>query len=330
MVKERGGEIMGIEMFWENEGCTYYKFSGEDKRIIKFDNIYTKWMNALYQLVIHIEKERDKRLIDSNKMENDSKYQFFGLAESVANQLMYFLVKDELSESNSNKELDSLCYHMYFNKESYSCVNEFEYIYIKRYLEKLVTQDFNTFIVGQFYDFYVSYWSCFEACINIICKPYEEKIRENLNTSQFEEMKKFLNKLYDDQSEYQEIITKFDKEKFSKKFGKYVSFPDKYTYLMKNIIGNEYKRDEKNDRKFLEFCGAFRNTVHNNGTHLKADKKIEIKGEIFSLKKGEKLFSNDFSKIFILAEELFDIYIAIIDGLDALKKRYPGSDSAPS
>lgn len=58
--------------------------------------------------------------------------------------------------------------------------------------------------------------------------------------------------------------------------------------------------------------------MHNNGTHLKSDKQIEIKGTTFCLKKAEKSYSESFSQMFLLAEEVFDIYIAIIDGLDAL------------
>lgn len=319
-------EMIGIEEYFEKDEVTYYMIDGESKRIIKFDNVYAKWMRRLYLLVVHIGEERDNRSVDISKMESDCKYQFFGLAESVADQLMYFFIKDELSESNGNKELDSLCYHMLFatNNDSshrYAVDDELIYVQLKRYLERLVMQEFNNFTVGQFYDFYVSYWSCFEACLNLICEPYETEIREKQNDSQFKEMKKFLKSLYGARLDYEEIIGEFDneKEKFNKKFGKYVSFPDKYTYLIKEVIGDNYTRDEKKDRDFLEFCGALRNTVHNNGVHLKADKKIEVRGEIFRLEKGNKSYSDDHSKIFILAEELFDIYVAIVDGLDALR-----------
>ncbi len=39
----------------------------------------------------HIAIERDKHKLDINKIENNSRYHFFGLAESVADQLMFFL-----------------------------------------------------------------------------------------------------------------------------------------------------------------------------------------------------------------------------------------------
>lgn len=315
-------KTIGIEDSFERDNYTYFRVSGNPDRIIKFDNVYAKWMKALYQLVVHIGEERDKRSIDINKMELDSKYQFFGLAESVSDQLMYFFVKDELSESNNNMELNSLCYHILFSKNNNPSDKYYEiaYIELQRYLARLVTQDFNIFITGQFYDFYVSYWSCFEACLNLICEPYEVNITKKLNSSQFKEMKKFLKSLYGQTSYCEEMIKTFDseEEKFNKKFGKYVSFPDKYTYLIKEVLGEKYMRDDKKDRAFLEFCGTFRNTLHNNGMHLKADREIEVNGKLFKLENGKKHFSDDYSKIFILAEELFDIYVAIVDGLNAL------------
>lgn len=112
------GEAIGIIESFEKDNYTYFRIAENAERIIKFDNVYTKWMKSLYQLVAHIAEERDKRNIDITKMEQDSKYQFFGLAESVADQLMYFFVKDELSESNGNKELDSLCYQLLFFKNN--------------------------------------------------------------------------------------------------------------------------------------------------------------------------------------------------------------------
>lgn len=326
-------DLLKIENSWEKDGYTYYSLSKktetetgtENERIIKFDNVYSKWMRALYQLIIHIAYERDKHSVDISNMETTPKYQFFGLAESVANQLMYFLVKDQISGSRDNRELGVLCYNILFPEDNdsfstYIGLEDLEYTQLIRYLAKLVMYEFNSYTSGQFYDFYISYWSCFEACINQICEPYEEKIRENLNSSQFKTMKKFFSGLYRDWPNHDEIMEQFEKgeELFTQKFGKYVSFSDKYTYLIKNVIGKHYTRDQKADRNVLEFCGALRNTVHNNGTHLKSDKQIEIKGITFCLKKAEKSYSESFSQIFVLAEEVFDIYIAIIDGLDAL------------
>lgn len=313
------GEAIGIIESFEKDNHTYFRIAENTEKIVKFDNVYTKWMNSLYQLVIHIAEERDNRNIDISKMEQDSKYQFFGLAESVADQLMYFFVKDELSESNGNKELDSLCYQMLFFKNNYLYdeYSELAYVQLKKYLKNLVMQDFNAFTSGQFYDFYVSYWSCFESCLNLICEPYEKNIIQKLNKSQFKEMNKFLKSLYGGKEYYEEIVENLNSKEdlFYKSFGKYVSFPDKYNYLIKDVLKDKYTRDEKKDRAFLEFCGAARNTLHNNGIHLKADKEVEVRGQTFKLEKGKKQFSDDYSKVFILAEELFDIYVAIVDGL---------------
>lgn len=312
-------QALKIENYWKEDGYTYYSLPGAT---IKFDNVYSKWMRTLYKLIIHIANERDRHSVDTSKMEAMPQYQFFGLAENVASQLMYFFIKDQISGSRDNQGLDILCYNILFGEGNGPFLtdigfDELEYKQLERFLAKLVKYEFNSFTSGQFYDFYVSYWSCFEDCINHICEPYEKEIRENLNSSQFKTMKNFFNKLYRDWPNFDEIISQFEKgrEQFDKKFGKYVSFSDKYTYLIKNIIGNHYTRDQKADREVLEFCGALRNTVHNNGTHLKSDKQIEIKGMVFRLKKAEKSYFEKFSQMFVLAQEVFDIYVAIIDGL---------------
>lgn len=317
---------LGIKECWEEKLHTYYRVEGTPERIIKFDNVYTKWMRALYRLIFHIASERDRRLIDVSRMENTPKYQFFGLAEGVADQLMYFFVKDQISDIHENNELNILCYNILSGEISdvlptQAVFGALNYKELMNYLEKIVCYEFNSFTSAQFYDFYISYWSCFEACINKICEPYEAEIREKLNNSQFKEMKKFLNGLYKDLPNREKIIKEFEdsKETFNKKFGKYISFTDKYTYLLKNIINKHYcTRDPKKDIDILEFCGAFRNTVHNNGTHLKSDKQIEIRGVTFSLEENEKTYSDDFSQIFVLAQEIFDIYVAIIDALDVI------------
>lgn len=318
-------QALNIKGCWEKDGYTYYSVSGHANGILKLDHVYSKWMRALYLLVAHIAEERKKRSVDLSKIETTPKYQFFGLAESVADQFMYFLMKDQMSESRDNQELEILCYDLLFaeNNDTFSiepCFAELKYVELKSYMAKLVVAEFNSFLSGQFYDFYVSYWSCFEACINQICEPYEMEIQKKLNRSRCRKMKKFLNDLYEDWPNREEIISRFEKgeETFNEGFGQYTSFPDKYTYLIKNVIGSHYTRDQKADRRILEFCGAQRNTVHNNGVHLKADMQIEIEGRVFRLKKAEKSYTEDFSQIFVLAREIFDIYIAIIDGLDTV------------
>lgn len=48
------GEALGIEEYMGEDGYTYYVIDEKGKRTIRFDNIYSKWMRALYSLLCHI------------------------------------------------------------------------------------------------------------------------------------------------------------------------------------------------------------------------------------------------------------------------------------
>ena len=141
-------------------------------------------------------------------------------------------------------ELDNLCHHLFLEGDNYFCekknLDDLFYSQFYKYLQLIVTEQFNVFMTGQVYDFYVSYWSCFETCINNICRSYEDEICKQLNDSQFYEMKKYIKSLLEDENiseKHKRIDEIFNtaREKFDKKFGKYISFRDKYNYLFKVI-----------------------------------------------------------------------------------------------
>ena len=312
-----------IECVWKNEENTFYKLKGDTERTLKFDNVYTKWMLELYELAKHIAIERDIRKIDVTQKELPARYLFYGLAATAVDQFMYFFIKDMLGESEGNKDLDALCYHLMSIGEGIT--SELEYQKLKNYFANLVMYNHNPIIRAQFYDFYVDFWTGFEACINLICNEYDSQIQEMLNESQFKDMKKYLKKLYEGCNNIDEKIVlkafEDDREDYLKKFSKYVDLPSKYNYLKKEVIKDNYKRNWKKDIEVLQFCGALRNTIHNNGTHLKADRKIVIDDIKFELKKMLKMYCDSFGELFTLAKELFDIYVAIVDGLDQINQK---------
>lgn len=56
------------------------------------------------------------------------------------------------------------------------------------------------------------------------------------------------------------------------------------------------------------YAAALRNTVHNNGVHLKANKELEISGYKFKLEQNNKVYYERFTEIMILVNEIFNIY----------------------
>ena len=111
-------------------------------------------------------------------------------------------------------------------------------------------------------------------------------------------MKLLLKAMYKDKCFYEQMTEDFDDEEVIKKFPKFVSFNDRRDYLFDEIIKDSYKRDKTKDRKILDFCAALQNTMHNNGTYLKAEKEIMIGDKIFRLPKGEKCIMSSF-KIYL-------------------------------
>ena len=318
------------------------------ERTLHFDNVCTHWLREFFNLLEYIAKERDKRKVniynntESNTifLKSDQLVIFFGLAESVVAQIIYYFVINELSNSDENHNLEFLCYHLLFHDTDYSGAveehakdanvaalqtkyNELLYAQRIKYLKRIVTEDFNAFYVATFFDFYISFWSEFEACINGICRGFENEIQQISNESHFKAMNKFFKNVYKNNMNHDKIIDLLEQNRdlYFKKFPKFISFNEKRDYLFKVIGKDNYSRDQKQDRKILDFCAALRNTLHNNGLNINKDKEVFIGGKNFKLKEMEIMFYQDFADMCIIAKEIFDIYLAIYDGLCAVQNK---------
>lgn len=271
---------------------------------LTFDRIYRSWMKKLLAFVRKVSVERDKYLPE---IEDKPEYSFFGTSEAVADQFFYFLMKDEMSSCTGNFTLDEL--DAYINDDC----TLLERIENKNFMAKLCMFEFNGMLIGQIYDFYVSMWSCFEASINSLCVPLENAIQKKLNTSSFKKATKFFTQCMDNRIDKQEIIKVLNQNEqiYIKKFPQYVSFPDKINYLL-NVLQMDYQRNPDEDKKILLYCGALRNTVHNNGVHLKSNHILTIHDHTFSLIKDEKPYYESFQDIMILVNEIFEIYVEIM------------------
>ena len=108
-------QALGIKNIKEADGKTYYVIDNKgDIRTIAFDNVYSHWIRELFYLE-NILPKRDKRNISFTSNDDTEVHpllHFFGLSESVCDQLMYQFAKDEFSESDGNRNLNYLCYHI--------------------------------------------------------------------------------------------------------------------------------------------------------------------------------------------------------------------------
>ena len=207
-----------------------------------FDRVYRSWLKKLLDFVKKVAEERDKY---SEEVLKSAEYSLWGTAESVADQFFYFLMKDEMSQATGNSPLDMLC--KYISDES----TPIEFLENRNYMINLCTKEFNAFLQGQIFDFYISMWSCFETAINAIFFPYSAQLVDKLNNSHFKKNLNFLKQCFHGKEEKEWISNIFTEHKsgFIKKFPKYVSFSDEINFLFGKILKN-YTRDKKKIKKF--------------------------------------------------------------------------------
>lgn len=269
-----------------------------------FDRVYKSWLKKLLDFVRKVAREREKY---PEEVLKSTEYSFLGTAESVADQFFYFLMKDEMSEATGNAPLDVLC--RYISDEGI----EIEFLENRKYMITLCTKDFNVFLQGQIFDFYISMWSCFETAINAIFSPYSIPLKDKLNDSYFNKNLKFLKQCFQEKEERERILKIFAEHKleFIKKFPKYVSFSDEINFLFGDIL-KSYSRDKKKDKEILLYCGGLRNTLHNNGLNNGKDKEIVIGNKVFKMRQFEKVYYESYQDVMILVNEIFDIYAEIL------------------
>jgi hypothetical protein len=282
---------------------------------LPFDRVYKEWIQQLLSLIQKIGHEQKRYVLWSqqsgyNFMEQPE-YSFLGTSCTAINQFLYILIKDELSEATANFALPYLCEHI--------STDEFkiDYEFSLEYTGHLLKDDFNSVLAPYFLDTYFGMWSCFESAIISITKMDETLIKEGLANSEFEKYRNFIkNILFVD---VKDVLPpdKIDKimgekrEEIMKKNPVYISFPDRTNYLFKQVK-EHYGRNIKQDKNTLLFLGALRNTVHNNGKHLKKDMEIELGGKLFCLRENEVVYFERHIDSVILINELFDIYCEIL------------------
>lgn len=282
---------------------------------LPFDRVYKEWIQQLLLIIQKISHEQSRyglcSLQHSYNFIEQPEYSFLGTSCTAINQFLYVLIKDELSEATANFALPYLCKNI--------STGEFkiEYDFSLEYTGRLLKDDFNSVLAPYFLDMYFGIWCCFESAINSITKSEETLIKEELENSKFKEYKKFItNTLLADiedvlPSDKIDKIIEEKRKEIIKRNAVYISFPDRMNYLFKKMK-DYYRRDIKQDKNTLLFLGALRNTVHNNGKHLKGNMQIELGGKIFRLRENEVVYFERYIDSVTLLNELFYIYFEIL------------------
>lgn len=155
-----------------------------------------------------------------------------GTSVLVASQLLYILMKDELSEQTSNFALGDLCKYLSRNDETLE-INQIEYSLYSKIMMNINTFNFNDVLIGQLNDLFISMWSCFEASINSLTKSFETCIINELELSSLKKFKKLVKDIFKEKID-DETLSKIDniKDIFLKKYPVYISISDRVNYLV--------------------------------------------------------------------------------------------------
>lgn len=282
---------------------------------LQFSCVYKEWIQKLLKLIQKIGYEQNRYYLcayqNGLNFIEQPEYSFLGTSITAINQFLYVLIKDELSNATGNFVLPYLC------KNISTGGFKIDYQFSLEHTGHLLKNDFNNVIGPYFLDTYFGFWSCFENAIISITKSDETVIKEELENRKFIEFKKFISKnLFAEikdslpPDKIENIIEEKRKE-IIRKNPTYISFPDRTNYLFKKIK-KYYTRNIQQDKETLLFLGALRNTVHNNGKHLKENMQIELGGKSFLLEKNKYVNFEHYIDSVILLNELFDIYCEIL------------------
>ena len=278
-----------------------FKFEYNKEKYI-YDCYYFEWIKKFFSYVSVIN--------DAIEIEEDEDFKnFLKNIQSTFAKFLYYMIKEEMAQSNENKLLTPLSIAM-FQKED---CNEIKSACLSRYIGSLSSNHFKKLFTSFLYDFFINFWSDFENTITLLCAAIDEKIRNELKESNWKKIEKILKESLNGFENSEQILLEIskNKEKFTKK--QFVSFSDKINYIFKTIkLDYDKNRNIKNDKEVLNFGSKMRNTIHNNGKNKGKNIELEIKGKKIILEQNKEPYYENFKDIFYLIDEIIDICATII------------------
>ncbi len=243
---------------------------------------------------------------------------FFGHVRAVCEQSLMFFICSEISNSVQARPLGALFEQIlkegYYDKTiriqgtAYELSSEsFEKTFDS--LQDLFVNRYDQTVGSHILDFNISMFSSFEAWITKISESYENEMTEKYTLSRLKKCREHLDN-------YEKAESEEDKEKHFKLLrsvpGNYLSFPDKFNFVMGKVKSNNYQREIKKDREIIDFLRASRNSVHNGGIHKGSDIELTYNGVTHRLQKDKPMYHEDYNNLIDLYSEVVDIYDAII------------------
>ena len=246
---------------------------------------------------------------------------FFGHVNTICEQSLMFFICSEISNSVQARPYGALLKQIFeqdYYKKTIIIDGEpvrlpLEFIEQSlNSLQDLFVNRYDQTVGSHILDFNISMFSSFEHWITKLAENYENEMVEKYTLSRLKKCQKYL-------EAYECSNTKEDKEKYLKKLrtvpGNYLSFPDKFNFVLSKIDDKNYPREKQKDKELIEFLRISRNTIHNGGIHKGKDTEY-IHGDIIHrLQKNKPMYHKDYNDLIKLYAEVIEIYNAIISSL---------------
>jgi len=246
---------------------------------------------------------------------------FFGHVKMVCEQSLMFFICSEISNSIQARPLgalfDQIIKEGYYDKaikiqgKKYELSSDsFEQSFGS--LQDLFVNRYDQTVGSHILDFSISMFSSFETWITKISESYKDEMTKKYTLSRLKKCQKHLD-------DYENAKTEEEETKYFKRLrsvpGNYLSFPDKFNFVMGKSKENNYPRELKEDKELVDFLRVSRNSVHNGGIHKGSDVELTHNGVTHRLQQNKPMYHEDYNYLIDLYAEVIDIYDAIITSL---------------
>lgn len=252
---------------------------------------------------------------------------FFSHVKNICEQSLMFFICSEVSNSIEARPIhgliDSLIKEGYYDgtinvqgkqkKIDFSSFND-----SLENLRDLFVNRYDNTVGSHMLDFQISIFSAFECWITKLCEHYKNEMDETYTRSRIsksEELLKEYEKLLKNENNNPDENRCKHIQNLRKIPGDFISFPDKFNFILKKLNKNNYSRDIKSDRELVNFLRAARNSVHNGGIHHGNDITFTHNGISHKLINKKGMYSDNYNTLIDLCAALVDIYESILSSL---------------
>lgn len=286
------------------------KFSPLNKRLISRFVEFKSYCYAQEKFVIPIAYAINREHIPNLQIST-----FYSHMRDVCDISILFLVNEELSNSINKCNYPALINEIFaeypfliknLNNDNSQISIKDQLFNSSKDLSHLLTDGFNPIIGSQILDAEVSLFSAFEFWVSKIFDSLRPESYNFILQSKSKKIEKELAKYFSGVE-----VGKISRaaQALAEPQCKNPPFFEIFNFILNKIGKEKYKRDQKLDRKVIDFLRAKRNTVHNGGLYMgREEMRLELGAFKQDLFPGQPIGIEDFAEFLTPYKFVVDIY----------------------